>query len=30
MNYSVGEAGRIVVARFEDGDQIIKGLTEIV
>ena len=30
MNYSVGEAGRIVVARFEDGDQIIQGLTEIV
>jgi predicted DNA-binding protein with PD1-like motif len=30
MNYSIGEAGRIVVARFEDGDQIIQGLTEIV
>lgn len=30
MNYSVGEAGRIVVARFEDGDQIIQGFTEIV
>lgn|ERR1700690_1028046 len=30
MNYNVGEAGRIVVARFEDGDQIIQGLTEIV
>ena len=29
MNYSIGEAGRIVVARFEDGDQIIQGITEI-
>ena len=30
MNYSIGETGRIVVARFEDGDQIIQGITEIV
>ena len=29
MNYSIGETGRIVVARFEDGDQIIQGITEI-
>ena len=29
MNYSVGETGRIVVARFDDGDQIIQGITEI-
>jgi uncharacterized protein len=30
MNYSIGEAGRIVVARFADGEQIIQGITTIV
>ena len=29
MNYRIGEPGRIVVARFEDGDQIIQGLCDI-
>ncbi len=29
MNYRIGEPGKIVVARFEDGDQIIQGLCEI-
>jgi predicted DNA-binding protein with PD1-like motif len=29
MKYQVGETGRIVVARFEDGDDIIQGLTGI-
>jgi len=29
MEYQVGEAGRVVVARFEDGDEIIQGLTDI-
>jgi len=29
MNYRIGEPGRIVVARFEDGDQILQGLGEI-
>jgi predicted DNA-binding protein with PD1-like motif len=29
MEYQVGEAGRVVVARFENGDEIIQGLTDI-
>jgi len=29
MKYQVGEMGRIVVARFEDGDEIIQGLSDI-
>lgn len=29
MKYQVGETGRIVVSRFEDGDNILQGLTEI-
>ena len=29
MEYQVGEAGRVVVARFEDGDEIIQGLTDM-
>ena len=29
MNYRIGEPGRIVVARFEDGDQILQGLCDI-
>jgi predicted DNA-binding protein with PD1-like motif len=29
MKYQTGETGRIVVARFEDGDNILQGLSEI-
>lgn len=29
MKYQTGETGRIVVARFEDGDNILQGLTDI-
>jgi predicted DNA-binding protein with PD1-like motif len=29
MKYQVGETGRVVVARFEDGDEIIQGLMDI-
>jgi len=29
MEYQVGEAGRVIVARFEDGDEIIQGLTDM-
>ena len=29
MNYQVGQMGRVVVARFEDGDDILGGLTDI-
>ncbi|MFO0754127.1 MAG: PPC domain-containing DNA-binding protein [Thermodesulfovibrionales bacterium] len=29
MKYQTGETGRIVVARFEDGDSILQGLTDI-
>lgn len=29
MNYQVGEAGRVVVARFADGDDVLVGLCEI-
>jgi len=29
MNYRIGEPGRIVVARFQDGDQILQGLGDI-
>ncbi len=29
MNYRIGKPGRIVVARFEDGDQILQGLCDI-
>lgn len=30
MKYRVGRVGRVVLARFEDGDGIIGGLTDIV
>lgn len=30
MKYQIGETGRVIVARFEDGDEIIQGLTDIV
>lgn len=29
MNYQVGQPGRIIVARFNDGDDILAGLAEI-
>src|SRR5208337_2629640 len=29
MDYRIGEAGRIVVAKFEDGDQILQGISGI-
>ncbi|MBI4687656.1 MAG: DNA-binding protein [Nitrospirae bacterium] len=29
MKYQIGETGRVVVARFEDGDNILQGLSEI-
>lgn len=29
MKYQVGETGRIVVARFEDRDDVLKGLGDI-
>ncbi len=29
MKYQVGETGRVVVARFEDGDKIIEGINGI-
>jgi predicted DNA-binding protein with PD1-like motif len=29
MKYQTGETGRVVVARFEDGDNILQGLIEI-
>ncbi|MHB8111185.1 MAG: PPC domain-containing DNA-binding protein [Syntrophorhabdaceae bacterium] len=30
MKYQVGEIGRVILARFEDGDAIISNLNEIV
>jgi len=30
MKYQVGEIGRIVLARFEDGEEILGNLTDIV
>ncbi|NTU42663.1 MAG: DNA-binding protein [Nitrospirales bacterium] len=29
MKYQIGETGRIVVARFEDGDNVLQGITDI-
>jgi predicted DNA-binding protein with PD1-like motif len=29
MNYQVGSAGRVVVARFNDGDDVLEGLVSI-
>lgn len=29
MKYQVGEAGRIILARFEDGEDILKNITSI-
>lgn len=30
MRYQTGRIGRVIVARFEDGDEILGGLREIV
>ena len=30
MKYQVGRPGKVVVARFEDGDEILAGLVDIV
>jgi len=30
MRYQVGETGRTVIAKFEDGDNILQGLSEII
>ena len=30
MKYQVGQMGRVVVARFEDADDILRGLSDIV
>jgi predicted DNA-binding protein with PD1-like motif len=29
MKYQVGKTGRVIIVRFEDGDEIIQGLTDI-
>jgi len=29
MKYQVGETGRVIIARFEDRDNILQGLSEI-
>ncbi len=29
MKYQTGETGRVVMARFEDGDDVLKGLNDI-
>jgi predicted DNA-binding protein with PD1-like motif len=29
LNYQVGQAGKVVIARFDDGDNILKGLSDI-
>ncbi|HSB51570.1 MAG TPA: DUF296 domain-containing protein [Dissulfurispiraceae bacterium] len=29
MRYQIGETGRVAVLRFEDGDDVLKGLTEL-
>ncbi len=29
MKYQVGETGRVIVARFEDRDDVLKGLSDI-
>jgi predicted DNA-binding protein with PD1-like motif len=30
MKYQVGEPGRVIVARFDDGDAVLDGLNDIV
>ena len=30
MNYSVGRTGRIIIARFDDGEDFISGMKELV
>jgi predicted DNA-binding protein with PD1-like motif len=29
MNYQIGETGRVIVVRFEDGEDILQGLGDI-
>jgi predicted DNA-binding protein with PD1-like motif len=29
MKYQIGETGRVAIARFEDGDDVLKGLSDI-
>jgi predicted DNA-binding protein with PD1-like motif len=29
LNYQVGQTGRVVIAKFDDGDNILKGLSDI-
>ena len=29
MKYQIGETGRVVVAKFEDGDNILQGLSDM-
>ena len=29
MNYQIGETGKIIVMRFKDGDEILKGLADV-
>jgi len=30
MRYQTGQIGRVIIARFEDGEDVLKGLTAIV
>ncbi len=30
MRYQTGKIGRVIIARFEDGDDVLKGLSAIV
>ena len=29
MKYQIGETGRVVVAKFEDGDNVLQGLSDV-
>ncbi|HMK42604.1 MAG TPA: DUF296 domain-containing protein [Dissulfurispiraceae bacterium] len=29
MKYTTGEVGRVIVARFEDGDDVLKGIIQL-
>ncbi len=30
MNYSIGKTGRVIVARFDDGEEIVSGMKTLV